>query len=365
MRNTSWETPKTQQEEKREKLKDNNNIEDVWKHQYGSHLQVAALYVGLVRAAGVEANLVSMSSRKQVFFDRDIPDSNQLSAVAVVAHIDGKPVYLDPITPFCPFGMLPWEETGVIGIELVPSHEDKKAVFVFRKAVFVTTPPSDSKQAVIHRRADLHLDGEVFKGTVELTFDGLEAMRWREEDRTVDEGQQYTRYEGKLKVLLPPGAMVHVTKISHATDTDQPLTVDFDVEIPGLTSTAGKRVLLPASVFHANDVDAFTHEHRVHPMYFSYPYQELDDVWWTVPLDFKVEFLPARHEQRSPFGYFDMAAVGDDNVIHTQRRFALFGIYFPATSYPALREFFQKVHAGDQETMALQSIAPPGLTTRK
>ena len=194
IRNTSWEQSKTEQEEKRDKLKDNNNIEDVWKHQYGTHLQIAALYVGLARAAGIDANLVSLSSRKEVFFKRDIPDSNQLQGVAIVAHIDGKPVYLDPITPFCPFGMLPWDETGVVGIELVPVPGDKNfAILAFKKAVFVATPPSDSKQAVIRRRADLHLDGDVFKGTVELLFDGFEAMHWRVEDRNVDETQQKTR----------------------------------------------------------------------------------------------------------------------------------------------------------------------------
>src|SRR5262249_18518064 len=54
IRNTSYEPRKTVQEEKREKEKENSNVEDVWKRSYGTGTQLNWLFLALTRAAGVE-----------------------------------------------------------------------------------------------------------------------------------------------------------------------------------------------------------------------------------------------------------------------------------------------------------------------
>ena len=55
IRNKSYELQKTEQEEKREKEKAAENVEDVWKRGYGNGMQLTWLFLGLVRAAGFQA----------------------------------------------------------------------------------------------------------------------------------------------------------------------------------------------------------------------------------------------------------------------------------------------------------------------
>src|SRR5258706_3444124 len=55
IRNTTFEREKTAQEEKREKQKDTNNVEDVWKRGYGNAREINWLFIALTRAAGLEA----------------------------------------------------------------------------------------------------------------------------------------------------------------------------------------------------------------------------------------------------------------------------------------------------------------------
>lgn len=67
VRNTSFEREKTEQEEKRAKQKDVNNVEDVWKRGYGNARHINWLFVALARAAGIDAHSVFISSRSTYF----------------------------------------------------------------------------------------------------------------------------------------------------------------------------------------------------------------------------------------------------------------------------------------------------------
>jgi transglutaminase-like putative cysteine protease len=68
LRNTSYEVQKTEQEEKRDKTKTAENVEDVWKRGYGNGVQLTWLFLALVRAAGLEAYGCLVSDRSNYFF---------------------------------------------------------------------------------------------------------------------------------------------------------------------------------------------------------------------------------------------------------------------------------------------------------
>src|SRR5260370_1332439 len=163
IRNLSYETEKTAQEERREKLKQINNVEDVWKRGYGDGGDITWLYLALVRAAGFEAYPVFVSRRDEYFFTPQLPDSHRLNDTVVLVKLKGKDLYLDPGTAFTPFGLLPWPETGVPGLKL-----DKEGGAWVR-----TTMPEGSASRVI-RTADLALSetGDI-EGKLTITFTAL------------------------------------------------------------------------------------------------------------------------------------------------------------------------------------------------
>ena len=105
-RNTSWETVKTEQEQKREKQKDINSVEDLWKRGYGDSLQINWLFLALARAAGFEAYSVFISPRSEYFFKPQVMNPFQLNGDVVLVKLNGKEVYCDPATAFAPFGLL-------------------------------------------------------------------------------------------------------------------------------------------------------------------------------------------------------------------------------------------------------------------
>ena len=117
IRNLSYEESKTEQEEKRDKLKTNSNVEDLWKNQYGYGTHITWLFMALARAAGLEAHPCWVSARNDYFFRRERLNSRELDANVVLVKLDGKDLFFDPGAEFAPFGLLPWMETGVVGMQ--------------------------------------------------------------------------------------------------------------------------------------------------------------------------------------------------------------------------------------------------------
>jgi hypothetical protein len=116
IRNQSYEVSRTVQEEKRDKEKPVENVEELWKRGYGNGAQLTWLYLALVRAAGFEAYGVWVASRNEYFFDLKTLENQKLNANVVLVKLNGKELYFDPGAAFTPFGLLTWSETGVPGL---------------------------------------------------------------------------------------------------------------------------------------------------------------------------------------------------------------------------------------------------------
>ena len=108
IRNTSFEVQKTEKELKREKEKQLENVEEVWKRGYGDGVQLTWLFLGLARAAGFEAYGCWVSGRNRYFFSPVSLQASKLNANVVLVKSDGKDLYFDPGGAFTPFGLLEW-----------------------------------------------------------------------------------------------------------------------------------------------------------------------------------------------------------------------------------------------------------------
>jgi len=69
LENTAFTREKSKAERKKEKLKDINRAEDVWKQQAGSDDEIALLYVALARAAGLQVQPMKVVDRNRAMFD--------------------------------------------------------------------------------------------------------------------------------------------------------------------------------------------------------------------------------------------------------------------------------------------------------
>ena len=346
LRNTSYEMEKTEQEQKRAKEKDTGNVEDVWKHGYGDGDQITLLFLGLARAAGFDASAVTISTRDDHFFKKNLMNGRDLRTYVVEVKVDGKEMYFDPGAAFTPFAMLPWYETGTPGLKL-----DKDG------GTWVQTPGPDSAASQIIRKADLRLDNEgTLEGKLSVTFTGLEAIWRRVEERNEDDVHKKKMLEDYVKETVPVGIEVDLTNKPDWTSSSPSLVAEYSLKVPGWVSGAGKRALLPTGLFSAPEKHMYEHSTRTHPLYFHYMFQKVDEVQIELPLGWQVSSLPQPVTQDAKAIVYTSKVENNKGTLHLERRLKQELISLDQKYYATLRSFYQQVKNADEQQIVLQPM---------
>ena len=344
LRNTSYEKEKTEQELKREKQKDTNNVEEVWKHGYGNGRQITWLFVGLARAAGLEAYPVFVSRRSEGFFNANIMNPYQLNENVALVKLNGKDMFFDPGTAFTPYGLLPWWETGVTGLMLTKDGGSW---------VQTALPPSSASRT--ERKADLKLTSEgLLEGKLTVTYSGLEALWMRIDYREEDETTRKRFLEDRVKECVPTGIEIELTNKPEWSSSSPNLVAEYSLKVPGWITGAGKRAFMPVGLFSSTEKQVFDHATRNYAVYFQYPYEKDDLISVELPLGWKIGSLPAPQNQDAKAAAYILKAEDKNGTLQLTRTLRSDLMMIPKETYPALRQFFQFVRTGDEEQIVLQ-----------
>jgi hypothetical protein len=313
-------------------------VTDVLKHGYGYRYELNRLFLALARSAGFDAQPMKGAQRDETF-TRNLPSANALEEFVAIGRGEGRR-YFDPGTAFLPFGMLAWDNAAVPGVVMAKKQP----------AEWINIPPLKSSDAMLQRVADLRLEGESLVGTIRLIAHGHEAVSRRWDVRHSDEAEKKKTLEDEAKAWLPEGSTVKLSK------TTGGLVAEFDVTIVGLGSSAGSRFVLPLSVFTSTRKNPFTAETRTKMIYFKHAYETSDSVKVTLPDDMAVDVLPQPTE--IAFGDFDYknSWKAEKGALTFSRSMAIKSALYKPESYPAIRTFFSRVNAADQETVILKSL---------
>lgn len=345
IRNTSYEVHKTEQEQKRSKEKDVSNVEDIWKRGYGDGFHLTWLYLALTRAAGLESYGVWASDRSNYFFDKRTVDRRKLDANVVLVKVDGKDVFCDPGAAFAPYGMLPWSETSVHGLRL-----DKDG------GTWIETSLPASADSSIMRTAKLKFDESTggLDGKLSVSFTGLEGMRRRVEERNQDDAERKKFLEDEVREYIPAAIELELTNKPDWASSDAPLVAEYTLKVPGWASAAGRRALMPVGLFSAPEKHIFDHANRVHPIYFEYPFQKVDDVTVDLPLGWLVSSTPPAQKQEGHVVGYTLDINHDAGALHWKRTLNVDLILLDPKYYGALRSFFEVVRTSDDGQIILQ-----------
>lgn len=343
IRNLTYERDRTAREQKQEELKDPKNVVDVLKHGYGGRNAITMLFVAMARSLGFNASVVLVSSRESGFFDREMLSFGQLDSEMARVQVNGKSIFLDPGTRFCPYGVLRWIRTATAAMDM----NDPGGL--------ISTPSADSRNSLTSRSANLVLnpDGSA-KGEVRVEFSGVDALEHRLSALDTDEPGRQKELEDQLKEWLPVNAKVNMTASVGWEDENEALVALFNVEIPEYASAAGKRLLVPAALFRPKTSRVLKDGPRKYPVYYHYAFTEADSIVLELPPGYTAETVPTSQSATTDFGDFSSQATSATNRVNMERTLHVNGILFQPNRYQQLREFFAKVQASDDSQTVLR-----------
>ena len=350
LENTDFTRVKSDSERRRLHLKKEfRKAEDVMREKSGSRNDIAALYLALARAAGLEAYGMEVTDRDRGIFDPNYLTLDQLDSLIAVVRIDGKDIYLDPGQKLCPFGQLDW--THVLAGGVTESSKGK-----------AYTPANQSKDAITAHAADLTVDAQGgVSGTVKILMNGPQALYWRQLNLTAGADEVKKQFNESLRTILPSGLGGEVDKFGGMETSAGYLSAELKVA-GQLGAVTGKRIFLPGFPFSIAAHPQFVAEvKRERPVDMHYAEQVIDDVVYHLPAGFSVQSAPAAAQlpwpEHAALVVKTQASAGTIDIKHIYAR--AFVLLDPK-EYPALRDYYQKVIASDQQQLVLSTESVPG-----
>jgi hypothetical protein len=339
VRNLSYEHERTEEEAKKENLRDNRNVADVLSHGYGTEIEITRLFVALARSQGFAASILRSGNRGERIFDRSLLTSDQLDGEIALVRLNGRDLYLDPGTRFCPFGLLRWVRTSAKALKL-----DKKG------GTFMDVPMAGYQMAVTSRTANLVLDQDgTLQGTLVVRFSGSDALERRLAALATDDAGKKTELEKEVRDWLPRGAEVRLEFDEGWESIDDPLQAQFVIAVSSYGLMAGKRLLLPGSLCQSVQKDAFKQQQRTFPVYFPYAFEEDDQMNIQVPADLALESVARAQAASLGFAGYQIASRFAEGRLQTQRELKVNGVFFRPEQYAEVKGFFEKVQSGDEQ----------------
>jgi len=179
-------------------------------------------------------------------------------------------------------------------------------------------------------------------------------MRRRVEERHEDETERKKFLEDQVREYIPAAIDIDLANKPDWSSSENSLVAEFDLKVPGWASAAGRRALLPVGLFGATEKRLFDHAARVHPIYFEFPFQKVDDVTVELPLGWMVSSTPPAQDQNAKVVIYTLKVDHDAGALHWTRTLNIDLLLLETKFYPALRNFFQVVRSGDESQIVLQ-----------
>jgi len=347
--NTDFSREKSKAERKKEKVRDVNTVDDIWKNQSGTGNSLALLYAAMARAAGLKAWPARIADRDNAIFDKSNLSTWQLDDYVVRLVIAGKDVWVDPGEKMCPFGELLWTHALAGGLVLNESGAD-----------LGHTPAATYQEDANTRTADLTVDAQGgVTGSARIVLSGADAIYWRQQALKEGDDAAKKAFTDSLRNDFPDGIEVDFDHFLGLDDPEKGLMAVVNLS-GNLGSPAGKRLIVPGLFFETRAKHPFVAQFkRTVPIDLHYPRMEQDDVTYHFPAGYTVESSPNINDVKWP-GFAALrihSTVEKDGSLEVVRVFARNFTWLKPDTYNDLHDFYLKLAAADQQQIVLVRAA--------
>ena len=303
---------------------------------YGDCKALTNYMLALLSAAGIESYPVLIySGSRPIYLDDDFA-VNRFNHVILSVPVDGDTIWLECTSQTIPFG------------HIGRSNENRKALLITPGGgSLIHTPTSKAEENRQQRSAVVHINpnGAVHAEVTEL-YTGLQQDRVR---HGIVNRSSRDRMDWMKRNIDLPSFNLESADYSGAENRSHEVRLRYVIGAPRYANRLGNRLL-----FQANFLERRTHvpaslESRIHDIYLSYAYVDVDTIHFIIPDGFSLEAKPDPVEIDTEFARY-RAYVDDSNdgSIIYYREIEVKQPVLPAALYDEYREFFREVVRADR-----------------
>jgi len=302
------------------------------------------LMLMLLRAAGLKADPVLISTFGNGWLDPALPFLSQYNRTIVHMPALGKRTFLDASDRLTPFGMLPLEANVGRGLLLKPG-----------RASFITIPPAAISRELSLLHIKINKTGDL-EGKTRIRMTG-NASRQR--------NRQLARKMDITKVInenicgsLDGFELIETDTTVHARASDS-LNLEYTFKLSEFVEKIDGEVYLKPAILSGFTKNIFASPTREFPIEFGLRFENMEQNTFDLAGNYSVAELPESKTIDNRFFIYRRSVVpelGNPGVIKYSRTFRIKKIYIPAQSYDKVRDDFAKIVDADQEMIILKPV---------
>ncbi len=327
----------------------------VLERNYGDCKDKASLMRAMLSSIGITSHLVTIFSGDRNYVRAEWPSPQQFNhaiiavfvgtvrdvGTSIVEHPDlGRLVIFDPTDEHTPFGELPLDEQGSLGLIVHPSG-----------GTLVRVPLAPASRHAVDRLTEgvIGPDGALM-ATIQERFSGAPAADARRRHAMLDETSHRASIERRLAAALPRVRARRIQVREEGARRTFALTID--IEATGYAQSEG-RLLLVAAPFELGGRPLVPAAAGRRTAVLLDPSFVTETVRLGLPTGYVVDEKPTRVALDTPFGRYTLEYSTEDQHLVAKRSLEVPLQTIKAEQVAAARAFFDQVRAADSGLVVL------------
>ena len=305
------------------------------KDKVGSCADINLFAVGLLKAVGIDANPVIISTRENGSIKYDYPFSHFFNYVIIAAQIDGATLLSDATEILAANNRIPVRCFNDRGLFVV----DGKVNWV---ALSFTLP------SVTHDKYNFNISVDSLKIDVEKTGTEYEALRFR---------NNYSDNKNEIRKKLSGNGYnipeESITVFNHI-DADKPYILNYTVE--------RKAEVINDKIYIAPFMDEIYADNplkqntRTYPIDMIYPFKKIFQSVIPIPEGYKAEFVPLSSKINTSLFELEYSSKVEDNKVVINFSWYFTKPIYAANEYSRIKAYFNEIVRKGHEKVVLSKI---------
>ncbi|WP_427875339.1 DUF3857 domain-containing protein [Flavobacterium sp. MMS24-S5] len=316
-------------------------VEKAYKDQTGNVAEINFILINMLRAAGIEANPVLVSTIQNGL--PVYPTRTGFNYVIVAAEIDGKKTLLDASHKLTAPNILPLNVLNWNG-RLIKKDGNSEEIQL---------DPTQQSKEIYSLIVKINPDGKM-NGQARVQRTDYDAYSFREENNTKTEDAYLEKLENRLGGLEISNYAIENQK----SNLDQSVIETFSFASSNRSDIIDGKIFVNPLLFFTQSKNPFNQEKRQMPVYFGYKNIEKFNLNIEIPQGYTVESLPKpfRISSEDKLISFILNFSVSENKIQIVSQKEINSSIFAAEDYGMIKEFFQKMIVSQNEKIILKKI---------
>jgi hypothetical protein len=312
---------------------------DFLKDQFGNSADINLFAIGMLKAAGIEAHPIIMSTRNNGFIYKEYPFSNFFNYVLISAVVNGEPILADASSLLTANDKIPLKCVNKEGLLVLKG--------VLKWVDLRVSEPSEMK-------VDLKLS---FKNQQMMVYINQSATEYEGVRSRVNYGDDIDHLKKKLKVT-GFDILESTIEVSNQKDLNKPWNLSYSMKSEIDYSTE-KLLIAPFLDLVLQD-NPLKQNNRTYPIDMIYPLIKEFRSQILIPEGYRVEHIPQNRNYDSQHFHVKYEVLQEEGMLSIVFSYGFKKSVYEASLYPRLKTYFNEIVRRGNENIVLTRISDEG-----